>query len=44
MELKTRATVDGEIVALDDTGHPRFKWLIIEGLDRELSFLTLSIF
>ena len=29
--LKTEAVFDGEIVALDDTGHPRFEWLVNRG-------------
>ncbi len=30
-DLKTQAVFDGEIVALDDTGHPRFEWLVNHG-------------
>ena len=30
-ELKTQATLDGEIVALDETGFPRFEWLVNRG-------------
>ena len=30
-ELGRPATLDGEIVALDETGHPRFEWLVNRG-------------
>ena len=30
-ELETQAIFDGEIVALDETGHPRFEWLVNRG-------------
>src|SRR5262245_13261436 len=32
--LKTQAVFDGEIVALDETGHPRFEWLVNRGPQR----------
>ena len=30
-ELKRTVILDGEIVALDDHGHPRFEWLVNRG-------------
>jgi bifunctional non-homologous end joining protein LigD len=33
-ELKRPAVLDGEIVALDEQGHPRFEWLVNRGPQR----------
>jgi bifunctional non-homologous end joining protein LigD len=33
-ELKRPAVVGGEIVALDEQGHPRFEWLVNRGPQR----------
>src|SRR5688572_30443865 len=32
--LKRSAVLDGEIVALDESGHPRFEWLMNRGPQR----------
>jgi len=34
VELKRPAVLDGEIVALDEQGHPRFEWLVNRGPQR----------
>ena len=41
-ELKRPAILDGEIVALDDHGHPRFEWLVNRG--RQQGTLVYYVF
>src|SRR5262245_25415250 len=41
-ELKTQAILDGEIVALDEHGFPRFEWLV--NRDRQQGMLIYYVF